>query len=61
MYPMASSGIITIIIIIIIAYIIQRKDKNKNVRRPIVTIENNSHKLYRLPRPILKRSQNTRH
>jgi len=59
---MASSDIITIIVTIIIAYIIiQRKNKNKNVRRPIVTIEDNSHKLYRLSRPILKRSQNTRY
>jgi len=61
-YPMASSGIITIIVIIIIMYIIiQRKNKIKNVKQPIVTIEDNSHKLYRLPRPILKRNQNTRY
>jgi len=61
-YPMASSAIITIIIVIIIAYIIiQRKNKNKKIRRPIVTIEDNSDKLYRLPRPILKRSQSMRY
>jgi len=41
--------------------IIQRKNKNKNVRRPIVTIENNFHKLYGLPRPILKHSQSMRY
>jgi len=58
--PMALSGIIMIIITIIVAYImIQRK--NKNVRRPIVIIEDNSHELYRLPRPILKRSQSMRY
>jgi len=46
---MASSGIIMIIVTIIVAYIIiQRKNKNKNIRRPIVTIEDNAHKLYRL-------------
>jgi len=56
-YPMASSDIITIIVIIIIMYIIiQQKNKIKNVRQPLVTIEDNDHKLYRLPRPILKRS-----
>jgi len=61
-YPMASSGIIMVIVTIIIAYIIiQRKNKNKNVRRPIVTIGNNSDELYRLPRTILNRSQSTRY
>jgi len=61
-YPMALSGIITIIVTIIVAYIIiQRKNKNKNVRRPIVTIEDNSHEWYKRPRPILKRSQSTRY
>jgi len=64
-YPMASSDIITIIVIIVIIIvtyiIIQRKKKNKNVRRPIVMIEDNSHKLYGLPRPILKRNQSTRY
>jgi len=46
-YLMASSGIIMIIVIIIIMYIImQRKNKNRNVRRPIVTIEDNSHQLW---------------
>jgi len=42
-YPsMTSSGIITIIVTIIIMYtIIRRKNKNKNIRRPIVIIENN--------------------
>jgi len=59
---MASSGIIMIIVTIIVAYIIiQRKNKNKNVKRPIETIEDNSHELYRLPRSILKRSQSTRY
>jgi len=61
-YPMASSGIIIVIVTIIIAYIIiQRKNKNKNVRRPIVTIGDNSDELYRLPRTILNRSQSTRY
>jgi len=59
---MVSNSIITIIVTVIIAHIIiQQKNKNKNVRQPIVTIEDNSHELYRLPRPILKRSQSTRY
>jgi len=56
-YPMTSSDLIMVIVTIIIAYIIiQRKNKNKNVRRPIVTIRDNSDELYRLPRTIFFKS-----
>jgi len=58
-YPMASSGVITIIIIILVAYIIlQRKDKKKNARRPIFTIDSNPSEY---PKLILKRSSSFRY
>lgn len=58
-YPMASSGIITIIIIIIVIWIImQRKNKNKNRRQLPARILDDED--YSLPRSILKRSQSTR-
>ena len=56
-YPMATSGIITLIIIgIIIWIVIQRKNRYK-VRRPIIKIIEDEHKI---PRSNLKRSDSTR-
>jgi len=58
-YPMVSSGMITIIIIILVAYIIlQRKNKKKDARRPIFTIDSN---LSEYPKSILKQSKSFRH
>jgi len=60
-YSMVSS-IITLVVIILITYIvIYCKNKIKNVRRPIITIEDNPYKPYGFPRPILKRSQSARY
>ena len=62
-YPMASSGIITLIVItIVIIYIFKnRKNKTKIVRRPSVRFceENDPYKTYGFPRPI-RRSLSTR-
>jgi len=58
-YPMTSSGIITIIIIILIVYIIsQRKNKRKDARRPIFTIDREPSEY---PKSILKRSKSLRY
>ena len=60
---MASSGIITLIVItIVIIYIFKnRKNKTKIVRRPSVRFceENDPYKTYGFPRPI-RRSLSTR-
>jgi len=59
-YPMASSGMITIIVIILVVYIIaQRKNKKKNIRCPIFTIDSDLDE-YR-PKSILKRSKSFRY
>jgi len=58
-YPMTSSGIITIIIIILIVYIIsQRKNRRKDARRPIFTIDSEPSEY---PKSILKRSKSLRY
>jgi len=58
-FPMATSGIITIIVITLIAYIIlQRKDKKKHNRRPIFTIDSDPREH---PKSILKRSSSFRY
>lgn len=59
-YPMATSGIITIIIIAIVTYIII-KNKKRKIKRPSVRIYDEEPRIsYGLPRPILKRSLSTR-
>ncbi|KAM0726189.1 hypothetical protein ACS0PU_008270 [Formica fusca] len=59
-YPMATSGIITIIIIAIVTYIII-KNKKRRMKRPSVRIYDEEPRIsYGFPRPILKRSLSTR-
>lgn len=61
-YPMASSGIITLILILLIIWMVIKNRKNKKYKRPSVRIyeDNEPFKSYGFPRPILKRSLSTR-
>ena len=58
-YPMASSGFITLIIVAIVIWIIiRRKHKNRTIRRPSVSFLEDD---FSIPRSILRRSQSTRY